>query len=380
MAGLPSHDLWLLPLVSLATVLVMLCTAELAARIMMPEQLANSCKMSDPVLGFRYRPNCTAEMKAAEGPSYTNTYNECGYRSAASCRTPPAGTRRIALIGSSLGEGHLVPYQDTVGARLSDALTALCSFPVEQQNLAARGYTGRRIVSRMQEALQLQPSAVLMLIFPYDIEIQLDDATLPITGDRQSAPAPSARNAPSAQSLTSTILGFVKQNSRAVTLAESVLFRDPSTYLLLFLHYGDKADFLRLPFTPPWIERLRRFDLMVGELASRAHKADVPMTIAFVSQQGELALLRQTKGQAAADATLDAQALPRAVAAIAVRHDVDFVDTSEALASYPSPQHLYHPVDGHPSATGERVVADAILHRYLTPGEPFAAARRFRTT
>jgi hypothetical protein len=68
MGGLPLRDLWLLPLVAVLTVIAMLAGAEAAARALWPEQLANACRMSDPVLGFRYRPHCASVMKTREGP------------------------------------------------------------------------------------------------------------------------------------------------------------------------------------------------------------------------------------------------------------------------------------------------------------------------
>ena len=106
------------------------------------------------------------------------------------------------------------------------------------------------------------------------------------------------------------------------------------------------------------------------------------LALAFVPQKGQLALLRGSP--LGRDRALDAQALPRALAALAARHGVDFQDASTALASYPAPAELYYPVDGHPTGMGDRVIADAIARRYTAPGEPFAAygaapARRQRT-
>ena len=96
--GLPRRDLWLLPLIALLTMLALSAAAEVGARMGWPEQKFNSCKIPDRALGYRFKPNCTSVMKAAEGPWFTNTYNSCGYRSPQSCRAAPAGTRRIALI------------------------------------------------------------------------------------------------------------------------------------------------------------------------------------------------------------------------------------------------------------------------------------------
>ena len=86
LGGLPRRDLWLLPLTALATLTMLLAGSEVAARVIWPEQIINHCMMVDPTLGIHYRPNCAAVMKAAEGPWVLSHYNDCGYRSTASCR------------------------------------------------------------------------------------------------------------------------------------------------------------------------------------------------------------------------------------------------------------------------------------------------------
>ena len=69
----------------------------------------------------------------------------------------------------SIGEGYLVEYPHTIGARLGADLTSMCGAPVEVQNLAAKGYENHRLVSRMQEALTVRPDAVLFVVLPFDI-------------------------------------------------------------------------------------------------------------------------------------------------------------------------------------------------------------------
>ncbi len=134
------RDAWLLPLISFSTVIALLILAEVGARTFWPAQDQNSCIVHDhTILSFHYQPNCVSRMKTAEGPWYTNAYNECGYRSIASCAPVAPGVRRIAIIGASISEGYFVEYPHTVGAKLSDDLTAMCHAPVEVQNLAAKG-------------------------------------------------------------------------------------------------------------------------------------------------------------------------------------------------------------------------------------------------
>ena len=369
MDSLPRRDLWLLPLISVATLAALLAGSEVLARLAWPEQISNSCDVADDsILGFRDRPNCTSTMKAVEGPWYTNEYNACGYRTKEPCGPLPPGARRIALVGASLSEGYLVEYPDTIGARLAADLTAMCGKPVEVQNLAAKGYTGRRVAARLDEALAMRPDAVLFTQNPFDIEAQLDDATLPFTGDAPAAD-PARGKGGVDPGMMKRVGDWLTKYSRTSTVLRHFLFRNQSLYLSLYLKYGDKADFLRPPMSTAWQERLRRSDLLLGELASRAHKAGVPLMLAFRAESSELALMTEWTPPAG----IDPNALPQALAAIAARHGVDFVDTSAALRPHiGGSELLFYPVDGHPTGEGQPIIAQAIAQRFVDdPKSPF---------
>lgn len=377
MNSLPKRDIWLLPAISMLTLLAILAGSELIARIGWPEQRSNTCVLPDPSLSFRYRANCSSIMKAAEGPWYTNKYNDCGYRSATSCRPLQAGVRRVALIGTSLSEGYLVEYPNTIGERLAADLSAMCGGPVDVQNLAATGYTGKRLAIRMEEALALRPDAVLLTILPVDIELQLVESTEPITGTTAGA-TPGTRARPGANStgtmdsLQRRLVAWLRE-SRAITIAQHFLFLKQSVYLSLYLRYGDKADYLRPPFTEAWQERLRRFDLLLAELANQALRGHVPLSLAFVPHQAQLLLMEGSDLQRG----IDSRALIRALKAMAKRHGIDFVDSSEALRAKGNINLLYYPVDGHPTGRGQPLIALEIAHRYVQdPNSPFADCRR----
>lgn len=358
MGGLPRRDLWLLPLISLATLVAVLLCSEIAARAIWPEQLFNSCRQSDPQVGVRYRANCSTTMKTPEGPWYVASYNDCGYRSDAPCATLPLGERRIALLGASLAEGYLVEYPDTIGARLEAELTRRCGLTVDLQNLGTLATFGKRLVPQMDEALALHPSAVLLLAAPFDIK------------ELTTADAPAAMPAATAAASFEKRAFEALKESRAVAMAQHFLFRNPSIYLPLYLRYGDEADFMRPPFTAPWQARLRAFDQLVGALAARAQAAGVAFGIAFVPQEAQIALL--AGGRAAAPAGIDPAALQAAIAKIANRHSALFIDTSLALQTVHAPEHLYYQVDGHLSGEGQPIAAAYIAQQLAQPGGPFA--------
>ena len=256
----------------------------------------------------------------------------------------------------------MVEYPNSIGARLGVDLTRLCNAPVEVQNLGAMGYSGALLLPRMQEARRLRPDALVLVLAPFDLEYEVGDA--PPAADGQAAVEPG---------------GFLKRifdtlkSSRSVVVAQHFLFQNPSIYLPLYLRYGDKADFLRPPFSPRWQARLRTFDALIGELAAQAHEAGVPFTFAFVPQEAQVALMA---GRAVPPG-VDPAALPAALQAIVASHGVGFADTSVALRAEPAPERLYYQVDGHLSGQGQPIAAAYIARQLAAnPDGAFGSCRR----
>jgi hypothetical protein len=79
--------------------------------------------------------------------------------------------------------------------------------------------------------------------------------------------------------------------SRAVLVAEHFLFKNRDTYLRLYLRYGDKADFLRQPFSTAWQRRFDDMDLIIGGMAEKLRSANVPFIVIPVPSRAETVLL-----------------------------------------------------------------------------------------
>lgn len=354
LGGLPRRDLWLLPLIALLTICVPVGGVEVAARFIWPQQLTNACRLTDPEVGVRYRPNCATTMKTSEGPWYVSAYNDCGYRSDASCGPLPAGHRRVALLGSSLTEGYLVPYRQSIAAAIEADLTKTCGKPVEVQNLGALAGFGDQLLLRMDEALRLHPSAVVLIVAPFDLQEDL---------------VPSVGHTPPPPSLPQRAFQALK-DSRALEMAQHYLFRDPSIYLPLYLRYGDRADFLRPPFSEKWRERLDVLNKITAGLAARAHRAGVPFVLAFIPQEAEVAMMAPGRK---APPGVDPTALPDAIGTLTTDHGASFIDTSLALRRDPAPEHFYYTVDGHLTGVGQPAVGSYIADRLTTdPSGAFA--------
>jgi hypothetical protein len=166
---LPRRDYILLPLIFIATILVLLGGGEIVAQLIYPQADGpEACEYLTPT-GFRCHPLCVSRSKVWEGPWVTQRFNDCGYPGPTACTLRPPGARRIVVVGSSTARGALVHYPDTFAARASSALSQQCRDLVDFQNLGTEPTDVDRIDLRIPEALALKPSAIVMAIGPFDL-------------------------------------------------------------------------------------------------------------------------------------------------------------------------------------------------------------------
>ena len=212
-ATLPRRDYYLLPLISLSTILLIFGVSEFLTRVIWAEQKTASCTIIDPIAGDHFKPNCTVRTKNAEGPWTTYQYNECGYRSVTSCGPKPPGSIRIAILGSSVSQGLYVPYEQTYFARTSAELSRSCNRPVDVQNLGVPGSSPIYAYRRVQEALALQPDVVLYLLAPFDLEQRIDPKELAARN------APARKDAPAKRAVQLTLSPMKRLEGTLVTVA-----------------------------------------------------------------------------------------------------------------------------------------------------------------
>jgi len=358
---LPRRDYVVLPLLVLCTCLAMFGVAEVVSRIAFVQSEHDACMTADAQLGTRFRANCESRVKAAEGPWVTNHYNDCGYRTQDSCGPKSAGSVRVAVLGSSVAQGYLVPYRETVAARSEQQLSRYCKRPVEFQNLASIGYVWQRLAARVDDALALHPDVAVIVIVPFDLQ--------------QSQAPPGAAPQPQDDDGPMKRLDSLVNNSRAVVAAQHFLFLNPEVYVQLYLRYGDRADFLRPPFGPLWQQRLDAFDHMLAGIADKFRAAHVPLVLIYVPQRAQATLLA---GQHAPPG-VEPGAFNKKIGEIAQRHGVLYLDTSATFGSIPAAADLYYPVDGHLTGQGDAVVARdlvATLEHQVPPFQDCMVANR----
>ena len=361
---LPRRDFVLLPLLCLLTVVALVGVAEIGTRLAYAEQKEDSCARPDATLGYRFAPNCTSRTKAAEGPWVTNHYNECGYRTAQSCGPAASGVRRVAVVGSSISAGYLVPYDGSIANLTAERLQGECDAPVEFQNLGGLGYIWNKVYSRMDEALALRPLAVMMVVIPFDLEQTVGTPAPVAPGAAALKLDAVATTGPMAQ------LHRIVGSSRAFAVAQHFLFQNVPFYTNLYLRYGDKADFLRPPFPPSWQRRFHDFDVLMKGVSAKARAAGVPFILVTVPQRAQVALAASHRKLPPG---IDPLAFDREIAGIAARYGIDDIDLTPDFARQPNPAaDYYYAVDGHINALGSRLVAQAVARRFVADVPAFA--------
>jgi hypothetical protein len=266
-----------------------------------------------------------------------------------------------------VSQGLYVPYEQTYFARTASELSRVYERPVDVQNLGVPGSSPFYAYRRVQEALALKPDVVLYLLAPFDLEQQIDPKEL---SERDNTIRPPSK---AAVQLTVSPVKQLEEmliQSRTVLVAQHYLFQNRDTFLRLYMTYGDKADFLRQPFTPAWEQRFADLDLIIGDMARKLRAAEVPLVIIPVPSRVEAALLSTRE----LPPHVDPFAFGRRIEMIASKHGAGYVDLMEAFSHITDPESLFYVVDGHVTPDGQKVIAEYIT-RKLQDGSVQAFSR-----
>ncbi len=350
---LPRRDLWLLPLVSVMTLVSMCVTAELGARIFYAEQPENSCKVPDRLVGGRYVPDCTATEKAAEGPWVTEHYNAYGFRASQSWTPFPPKTTRIALIGTSFADGLFVPYEETAGATLAASLQSACHQPVEVLIAGSYGFTGHALERRLKDTLALKPQVALFMFSARDL-LQITQQ-----GDEGEDIAKQPAQ-PSRAGLLPLVRGMVS-SSRLMTVVQHFLFRNRSWYIPMYLRNGDTSDFLRAGLTPSWKQRVASFAAEVDRLDELSKSAGATLALLYVPLEPQAVLASQTNTPRD---EIDPFALGAAIGDMAAKRGVEYHDGTSDFAVLADPQDAYYTADGHLAGKGQSIVGADVAQQF----------------
>jgi hypothetical protein len=354
------RDLFILPLISLVTIVVCVLLADFTARTYFRGERRNSCEVSGPTQPFHYRPNCVAMTKARGGPWVKASYNDCGFRTKEPCGPKPAGSARIAVVGSSMTGGMFVADEDTIGTQTSRALTQALGRPVEVQNLSRDSCYAPCAYRLLDDALALKPDLLIIAINSHDME-----RVEPGQFAHRNEPLPAIDANPNDRN-PATRLNRLLMSSAVGSLATYWYLQDSSNYAKLYLKYGDRADFLRTPATPRWEARYAEYDLLFGDMADKAQAAGVPVVLFEIPSFAQAAVLRMPHRPAGVDPHVFNQRLEQ----IASRHHAQFVESLDIFNGEPKLSDDFYVVELHQNPKGYRLVAQALVEQLLAKQRP----------
>jgi hypothetical protein len=357
--GLPRRDYFLIPLISIATVALMFVAAEVVCRVIWVSDDRNVCRVPDesPV-GYHYKSNCAARSKSAEGQWVSYRYNDCGYRSDTSCKAVPAGAARIAIIGASVSQALNIPDEQTYYAITAASLSHACKRLIDIQNLGKPGASPLYAYRSVDEAIALKPDVIVLLLAPFDLEQQIDPKALAARND----PAPSIATPAVVEPLSLMRRAqLLLTDSRTVLVAEHFLLQNKDTFLRLYLHYGDKADFLRQPLSVAWQKRFADIDVLIGGMTDKMRASGIPFMVVPVPSRAEAALLSSSEWPAGVNPIV----FGKTIEEIATNHGAFYVDLMEPFRHIRNSQDLFLVVDGHVSTEGQKIIARELTQALL---------------
>lgn len=344
-------DAFLLPLVSLLTLVILFFTAELGSRLLWKTYGTNLCMTQDPRLVVNWTPNCVAHVKGLETTPAVYRFNECGFRSTRSCHAKPQGEFRLVAIGSSNVFGYWLDVEDTFPDRLSALLGSNCATPVEAQNLGLPGVGPAALVNRIEETIALRPDLVVIGLSASDI---FDDAVVD-----WGKPGPS----PAHQGLGTRLLTAAKEwsrESRLVAVARHYLYENRDHYLQAMMLRGEGERMTR-SLNPALEEKFRRAEVAMDRMASSFRAAGIPVALVYLPDRIRASLMKKHDDYPG----LQPDSVRDRLRAAAEHYGMTFVDPTQVFQDSADPASLFYPADGHMNAAGHALVAEATLHTLL---------------
>jgi hypothetical protein len=352
---LPRRDYFILPVISLVTLISLFAASEVTCRVFWGEQNLNPCRIDDPS-GTYYRPNCVSHLKFPEGPWIENRYNECGYRNNQSCGPKRPGVFRIVILGSSMVSGWGVPYEQTLVPLTMSGLSRGCSRKIEIQNISTSGNL-LHIYHRTDEALALQPDLVVLLLGPIDTRGWYARADIANRNNPQFKPSPG----PAMFETRSHRLVRLTGQSRSLVVAKHFLYQDAAFSIRTFALHPLDLDYMLVPPTPSWKQDVADLDLLIGEMADRLRARGTPLVLLPTVSQWQALLLSSHSSPAG----FDPREFQVDLAAIGNAHDVAVLNVYEDFTDIPYTR-LFYTTDGHPNGDGYAVLSRAFVREMLS--------------
>ncbi len=383
---LPRTDWFLLPLVSLLTVVFLVLGTRFIANRKFRESTSTTLPclvLNDPSTGVRGIPNTVCWQKGMESDLVEYRFNSCGHRAGMDCGPKLPGAYRIVMIGSSINFGMWVAQRQSFAALLPMELSRRSGRKVELYNEAMQWGTPARTSLSFNEMLAEQPDMLFWALTPTDIanaKFVLPSAAAPAHQERGSLSQRHwnqlkiAISSHSIAMIAGDIWNQLASSWRLRVerfrgtssgfLLQHLLYASRSQYIRSYLAAADSENgFLKASQSERWSGELGEFELCVGDIERQAHAAGVPLVAVLVPNRAQAAMISQGEWPAG----YDPYKLDDELRTIIESHGGIYVDILPDFRAVADPEQNYFPVDGHPDAAGHALIA-GLLAKELTAG------------
>ena len=357
------RDWILLPILAILTVAALLAGAEVSARIVFPEQkavLASCFVLNDTVHGVRGKPDCHFVETWRESGTVSYQLDDQGYRNPAGLLAHAGNAFRIVMTGSSIAMAEHVPQDESAAAILPRLLEQHTGHPVVLYNEGMGFGFAENTDLRFQDVLDVAPNLILWVITPYDISgasLVNPDTNLVQWGNQSLLVKIRSRiqNFFANKSPQQAISDFLGRTRTAFAL-QFILYRSPSLYLKSYLDQVDsETGFLRQNLTPAWTVNLQETRRFSAEISHKAHAAGIPIVVTYIPNHAQAEMIAMgswPKGY-------DPYRLNQIVQRMVVSQGDIFLNIAPQYRNIPIAdlQKDYLPVDGHPNARGQALIA-----------------------
>jgi hypothetical protein len=378
---IPRRDWILLPLLSLATLILIAGSSELLGWWLFPwsgvHALEHNCLVrDDPTTGVRGAPNTVCWDKIAEAPPIEYKFNSCGHRAGMECVPKSPGAYRIVMVGSSVAMGMRVPQEQSMATYLPVELSRAAGRKVELYNEGLAWGSPHTIDLNFNKILAAQPDLILWVIVPRDlkwVDLLFSQGFGPGAANATHAPverlgflANAWKNMRErfAGKPFSEALRDQWDQTRTSFMLRHYLYERQDSYVGAYFRMGDaEAGFLNARFSAAWQDRVKKFNGVATDIEGRAKVADVPLVAVLVPNRAQAAMISMGKWPA----RYDPYKLDNELKAIITSHGGAYIDILPGFRTVPNPEKYFLPIDGHPTAQGHALVS-AFLANELTDG------------
>lgn len=359
---LPRRDWFLLPALSLLTIIFLISASELFAYVFYGDTGLQKLKClanDDSVKNYGAIPNCVASEQYIEANLTEYRFNNSGYRSDKDFGQKSPDTFRIVVIGSSFAIGYHVPIEDAFATRLSPELSQMTGKNVEILNMGMLGHRGYPsfVNLRYKDALDAKPDMILRILTQWDIQHETANIK---TDDLSDDSNPQ-------QSRALQFLTKLKNHKwRFALMLQHFLFQSQSQYVKSYLLNSDavsNTNLLKNNLNAESDRELKIFNSEDERVEKEVKAAGVPLVTVLLPIRAHAAMISMGEWPDG----YNPYKLDDVLRSIVTSHGGTYIDILPDFRRIPNPEKYYMAIDGHPTAKGHALISN-MLARELTSG------------